>query len=90
MRTKPRSGLALLIVVGVLGILAVLAATFVTLARLERRASLQRLHATKALLLARSGLEDALARVSAGQDPEASVNRYAGEDWNASGVLDGL
>ena len=76
-----RRGLALLIVVGVLGILAVLAAAFVTMAQLERRASRQRLHATKALLLARSGVEDALARLSAGQAAE-----YGGEDWSGDGL----
>jgi hypothetical protein len=76
------SGLALLIVVGVLGLLAVLATAFVTMAQLERRASAQRLHATKAGLLARSGIEDALARLSAGQEA-----LYGGEDWNGDGVL---
>jgi type II secretory pathway pseudopilin PulG len=77
-----RRGLALLVVAGVLGILAVLAAAFVTLAQLERRASRQRLYATQAELLARSGLEDALARLSAGQVPS-----YEGEDWDADGAL---
>jgi len=61
-----RKGLALLIVVGVLGILAMLAMAFLTMAQLERRASAQRLYATKALLLARSGVEDALARIATG------------------------
>ncbi len=80
-----RSGLALLIVVGVLGVLAMLAVAFVAIAQLERSASQQRTNATRALLLARSGLEDALARISLGQDPA-----YGGEDWDASGALDGL
>mgnify|MGYP001592624972 CR=1 FL=1 len=62
---RSRFGLALLLVVGILGILSVLAAAFVTLAQLERRASLQRLHQTQATLLARSGVEDAMARLSA-------------------------
>ena len=75
-----RKGLALLIVVGVLGILAVLAAAFVTMAQLERRASRQRLNVTQARLLARSGLEDALARLSGGQ-----AAAYGGEDWNGNG-----
>ncbi len=75
-------GLALILVVGVLGILAVLAAAFVTMAQLERRASAQRLYATKAELMARSGIEDALARLGAGQDPEAASNSYQGEDWD--------
>ncbi len=82
-----RSGLALLVVVGVLGVLALLAVAFVTMAQLERRASQQRLHATRALLLARSGLEDAMARLETGQDPSASGNAYRGQDWDADGVL---
>ncbi len=82
-----RRGLALILVAGVLGILAVLAAAFVTMAQMERRASLQRLHATRAQLLARSGLEDALARLSAGQDPLLVSTRYGGEDWNGDGAL---
>ena len=82
-----RSGLVLLVVVGVLGVLVVLSVAFVTMARLERRASQQRLNATRALLLARSGLEDAMARLGAGQDPLAPGSRYGGEDWNADGSL---
>ncbi len=82
-----RRGLALLVVVAVLGILAVLAAAFVTMAQLERRASMQRLYATKALLLARSGIEDALARLHSGQDPDLPGSRYGGEDWDADGAL---
>ena len=70
--------MALIVVTGVLGLLATLAVAFVTLAQLERRASRQRLYATKATLLARSGIEDALARLSAGQDPEAESTRYRG------------
>ncbi len=80
-----RAGLALLVVIGILGVLVVLGLTFVTMARLERQASGQRLNVTKALLLARSGVEDALARLAAGQDP-ATAGRYGGEDWNADGV----
>ena len=81
-----RRGLALLIVVAVLGVLGLLAVAFVTLAQLERKASQQRLHATRALLLARSGLEDVLARLEAGQDP----GHYLGEDWDASATLNGF
>ncbi len=77
-----------MIVAGVLGVMAVLSLCFLTLARLERKASQQRLHGTRAFLLARSGLEDFLARTSAGQDPESTLSRYGGEDWNANGLLD--
>ncbi len=87
MTRSSRRGLALLVVVGVLGVLALLAVAFVTLAQLERKSSQQRVNATRATLLARSGLEDALARLSAGQDPEASASRYGGEDWDADGIL---
>ena len=83
MRTR---GLVLLVVIGVLGVLVVLGVAFVTMARLERKASSQRLNATKALLLARSGLEDAMARLTAGQDPEFGPSRYGGEDWDADGI----
>ncbi len=81
-----RRGVALLVVLGILGVLGVVAVTFVTMARLERHASGKRLNATKALLLARSGMEDVLARLSAGQDPTVPASRYGGEDWNADGV----
>src|SRR3989338_541882 len=60
------------------------------MARLERRASEQRINATRALFLARSVLEDGMARLAAGQDPAAAGSRYAGEDWDASGILDGV
>ncbi len=62
-----RRGLSLVLVVGVLGVMSVLAVCFVTLAQLERKAGRQRTDTTRAILLARSGLEDALARISAGQ-----------------------
>jgi hypothetical protein len=60
------------------------------MAQLERRASQQRLNATKAWLLARSGIEDALARLGAGQDSEAPDTRFLGEDFDASGTLNGF
>ncbi len=82
-----RRGLALILVAGVLGILAVLAAAFVTMAQLERKASLQRLYVTKAHLLARSGLEDAVARLSAGQDAALASTRYGGEDYDGNGAF---
>ena len=87
---RPVRGLALIVVVGVLAILSVMAMAFVTLARLERSASQQRTLSTKALLLARSGLEDALARLALDQDTEDPANAYGGEDWNGNGMLDGL
>ncbi len=80
-----RRGLVLLIVIGVLGVLVVLSVAFVTMARLERKASEQRLNATRALLLARSGIEDALARLAGGQDPSLGESRYGGEDADLSG-----
>ncbi len=86
---SPGRGIALLVVVGVLGVLAALAAVLVTVARLERKASQQRLEATRAFLLARSGIEDAVARVALGQDPDAAANAYLGEDWDGDLQLSG-
>ncbi len=85
-----RRGVALLVVLGVLGVLTILGVAFVVMAQLERRASQQRLNSIRAMLLARSGLEDALARLSAGQDPSLPSSCYRGEDWNGDGSLDGL
>ena len=85
-----RRGLALIVVVGILGVLAILSVTFVTMTRLERKASQQRLHATKAFFLARSGIEDALARLGAGQDPGVAGSSYGGEDWDNSNTLNGF
>lgn len=82
MTTLHRGGLALVLTVSVLGVLGALSVGFVVLAQTERRSSLHRLHATQAFLLARSGLEDALARLSAGQDPTHPSARFAGEDWD--------
>ncbi len=80
-RSRPplHNGLALIVAVGILGVLAVLATCFVTMAHLERQASQRRTHATRALLLARSGIEDALARLSSGQDPSTLSNRWMNE-----------
>ncbi len=82
---KRCGGLALFIVIGALGVMSILAMGFITLAQLERKASERRVNATKALLLARSGIEDALARLSAGQDPSFLQNRFGGEDADLSG-----
>ncbi len=82
-----RAGLALIVIVGILGILCVLTVAFATLARLERKASQQRIHTTRAFFLARSGMEDALARLSSGQDPLAAESRWGGADLDADGLL---
>ncbi len=84
-RPTSSQGLALLVVVAVLGIAAILALCFITMARLERKASQKRTYATKAYFLARSGIEDAMARLTAGQDPCLRQNRYGGEDADLSG-----
>jgi len=86
---KCHRGLALIVAVAVLGVLALLGASFVSLARLERRASQQRLYQTQALLLARSGIEDVQARLGMGQDAEAPEALYLGEDWDGDGTLSG-
>lgn len=86
-----RRGIALIIVVGTLSVLAVVATAFVMMAELERKAAHQRMLSLKAYLLARSGVEDALARLGAGQDPDLSASRYGGEDWdNSGGALSAL
>lgn len=82
-RRRVAPGIALLLAVCFLGLMAILGGAFLTLARLERNTAVQRVKASKAYLLARSGLEDAVARLSTGQDPV-----YGGEDWDASGTLD--
>lgn len=87
MTLSSRRGLALLVVMGILAMLAVLGASFVVVSGLERRAARQRIHFSQARLLARSGLEDALARLEMGQDPSAPASAFRGEDWNADGVL---
>lgn len=82
--------MALLFVVGVLGLLAVVATALFHVTRAERIAAHRHLFGAKAMLLARSGLEETWARLDADQDPDDPSNRYAGEDWNGNGVLDGL
>ncbi|GEM_PF-359239 len=82
------SGLAMIVVVGILGVLVVLTTAFMTLSQLERKASQRRIQESKAYLLARSGLEDALARLEMGQAPDALLNRYGGEDADLSWTLD--
>lgn len=75
-------------VCSVLGLLALLAVGFVVMVQMERKGSLMRLYATRALLLARSGVEDARARLQAGQ----AVPAYGGENWDgdAAGLLSPL
>ncbi len=86
---RSRRGIALLVVLGILGVMFVLAVTFTTLARLERQASQQRIHATRAFLLARSGIEDALSRLASGQDPWILPNRPVAIGRPAFGTGDG-
>lgn len=85
-----RRGLALVLSAGVLGVLAIMAMAFVTLSQMERRGSRQRLLVTQAMILARSGIEDAVARLAAGQEASAPGTAYAGEDWDRSGTLNGF
>lgn len=86
---KSRAGLALILAAGVLGVLALLALAFIMVAQLERRAARQRTARSQALLLARSGLEDAWGRLSAGQTASHPQTLFAGEDWDRSGTLNG-
>lgn len=57
--------------------MAALAGSFVSMVQMERAAAQKRLWGTRALLLARAGTEDALARLSAGQE-----DVYGGENWD--------
>lgn len=82
-----RRGIALTLAVAVLAVLALLGTAFALLVGSERRAAAQRSHAARALLLARSGIEDLLARRGTGQDPCGPATAFAGEDWNADGAL---
>lgn len=86
---SPRSprGVALLLVAGVLSVIAVLGVTFVVLSGLERQAASRRVQASRAVLLARSGLEEVTARLDCGQDPEDPAAAFAGEDWDGDGML---
>ncbi len=77
----------MIITLGVLGVLLFLTLAFISMARMERRAAQHRTDATRAFLLARSGLEDALARLQAGQDPDFSPIRFRGADRNADGSV---
>ncbi len=82
-----KRGLALIVMLGILGVLGILATCFITLSHLERQASQRRIHQTRALFLARSGIEDALARLDAGQHAAAAGNAYHGEDWDGNDEL---
>lgn len=62
--------MALVLVLGTLALLAVLASALVVLTGLERKAAAQRAASSRAILLARSGLEEVLGRIGAGQDME--------------------
>lgn len=88
MRIPSRAGLAILFAVSVCGVLAVLGMAFVAMAQMERQSSRRRMDASRALCLARSGMEEGLARFAAGQDPDAPGTRYGGENWDGS--ADGL
>ncbi len=79
-------GVALVAVLGVLALLALLGVTFASLAAGERRVSRNFLDATRARLLARSGLQTALARL----DELASRGILIdGRDWRPCGHSDG-
>jgi len=60
---KRKRGAVLIVVLGVLAVLALLAVTFSTLQATERRVARNYLDTVRARLLARSGVEDAVARL---------------------------
>lgn len=74
-------GFVLVLVSGVLALLAVLAAAFVSASSSSRGAMASRVAGTRAGLLARSGMERALAELERGAAPE-----YGGEDYDGDGA----
>ncbi|MFC1587675.1 hypothetical protein ACFL54_05130 [Planctomycetota bacterium] len=61
---NPRNGIVLLVVLGMLALMSILALAFVSMTRLERAISLNYVDRTRAVLVAESGVEAALARLS--------------------------
>lgn len=80
-------GLALILSVAVMGLLGLLGAAFLRIMTLERQAAAQRKDRALAVLMARSGLEDALARLSMLQDPNRPGSAFLGEDLDGNGLL---
>ncbi|MBI2931034.1 MAG: hypothetical protein HYY16_05235 [Planctomycetes bacterium] len=82
-RSRPRQGAVLVVVLGVLTILALLATTFALIQSTERSVSRSYLDGVRARLLARSGIEDGVARLkdlfpARSFDPANKAWRYYG------------
>lgn len=84
-----RKGIVLLLVLGVLGLLSVLAMAFVSMAKLERGMSANYMARVRSIMAAESGVEAAIAQVSAmpgGVIPADDLNRltyqFTGLDEN--------
>ncbi len=90
--TRRDRAMVLLVTLGVLTILALLATTFVAISRMERSTSSNYVLETRAMMLAHSGVDMAVAlfQTPAGSTPAAL---YGGEDWSggreAIGTPDG-
>ncbi|MFC1587664.1 PilX N-terminal domain-containing pilus assembly protein [Planctomycetota bacterium] len=59
----PRHGMVLIVVLGVLALMSILAITFVSLTRLERSISKNYVDRTKAIMIAESGIENAIIKI---------------------------
>lgn len=89
--TPHRRGVVLIVVLGVLTVLALLATAFATLSGVERTVSRNYLDTVRARLLAMSGIEDAIDKVSSlaerGEFNDPSL-QYWGSDVHEAGVPD--
>ncbi|MFC1587663.1 PilX N-terminal domain-containing pilus assembly protein, partial [Planctomycetota bacterium] len=62
-KNRKTGGIVLIVVLGVLALMSVLAITFVSLTRLERSISKNYVNRTKALMIAESGIENAIIKI---------------------------
>ncbi len=85
---RARSGFVLIVVLGMLALLSILATTYLTLARTERQAAENFVVQTRAMMLAVSGIEYAIARLRSSA-AVAGGHAYGGEDWNGQGEATG-
>ena len=80
---KARRGAVLIVVLGVLAILSLLATTFATLQITERQVARNYLATIRAKLLAQSGVQDALERLSASAESGRLQDRSM-EYWGSN------
>ncbi|HEX7901465.1 MAG TPA: hypothetical protein VF950_27145 [Planctomycetota bacterium] len=91
LRRSPRRGAVLIVVLGVLAILSLLATSFATLQITERQVSRNYLDTVRAKLLAQSGVQDALERLTASAESGRLQDRsmlYWGDNVSETGAPD--